>query len=171
MHLVLLQILLDEASINGVHTNRLGDVSSKLLDLMTQFFNPDVNLTEVIGAHLGVASGRERYDIFLRQLVNDLVNEDGKIVDNWLADLSRLITLDSDENSTGRLGEAEEGNELGIKSTIEWQVMAILPLSRSRALTTARLNPQKTCRVAGPVHPCCTCPLIRSGCQLGSFVR
>lgn len=98
----------------------LGTASDNLLDLMTQVFNPDVNLQTQIGNALDVAAGRERYDLFLRQLVNDKLNKGGVVTNMWLDDLASLAS------AVGRLGAAGDGTESGIKTEFEWSVMRAL---------------------------------------------
>jgi hypothetical protein len=120
IHLLLLQMLLDEGTVNamGERNNRLGTVSENLRDLMTQTFNTDVSLRHEIGDHLGVANpemgNNSRYDLFFRQLVDDKVNKYGFITDMWLKDLEDLAKAE------GRLGAAGVGTEPFIKSIFEW---------------------------------------------------
>jgi|GEM_PF-973220 len=124
VHLILLEMLLDSGSNSGVHKNSLGDVSQNLIDLLTQVFNSDVNLRTKIGHELGVTDPavNTRYDIFLRQLINDKINNNGEVTNMWLNDLGKLANVNKD----GRLGIAGVGTEDGIKSTFEWAVMRSL---------------------------------------------
>jgi len=122
VHLILLEMLLDEADSAGVHTNRLGDVSQHLRVLMTQVFNKDVNLQTKIGTELGLteAADQTRYDIFLRQLVNDKLNHGGVVTEIWLQDLQNLA------DAQGRLGAAGVGTDDGIRNKFEWVLMRSL---------------------------------------------